>query len=584
MKPKLVKKGLTKRPKMLLLGMPGAHSSFFEMNIAQLPQGPLLRPANSFPKRIKEWVNTPFINIFNPNKKAPYMGLRLIEQNVSRYVDFKILEYPEGEGEILGILKRERDIDCIGISIGCENRVYQAKELSATIRRDFPGVNIIFGNYGAVAGKKLKILTPEDGMVLWDNEQERETKKGKNQDFYSGEGVHDVRLWFKENGVNAGDPNTPLFSRAIPDPDIFSQNRLARWLMEKTGFIPMPNDQNKIGVSIGCTNNCSFCNTRFKFNRSKTYLYRKAEDIFHEMERVHDLDCKNPKSPPESLFFLMDENFMKDEMVKSGVGQINFLEIAERLCHLIEHSGKNIHWGTFSDVKSLLGYTRRKGSFAGLVRGGLQSVWIGLESKEDVFNKRGGASTKEVEEMIAEVQSFGISIIGSFIPGLSIHTESPSVRRFDTLREFRKSIEEKGAHELDVWFHEKKEELLKVFYQVLCYSPKGDLVKAVEGMKTGIEKSAVLNVIRQHSKNADSKADHTRGVEESILSALQHILLFSKEKFLKMVEKVLTLDKYEKLNIWEDVDWWIKQKTGCRQVMMYSITGVVGNHNYMLRL
>jgi hypothetical protein len=29
--------------KMLLIGMPGADSSFYEMNIAQLPQGPRIK-------------------------------------------------------------------------------------------------------------------------------------------------------------------------------------------------------------------------------------------------------------------------------------------------------------------------------------------------------------------------------------------------------------------------------------------------------------------------------------------------------------------------------------------------------------
>jgi len=414
------------KPHILLLGMPDAHSSFFEMNIAQIPQGPKLNFALHLPKPVRKKINGFFVNIFNPKKKAPYMGLRLIIQNLRDYVDFSLIEYPRNDDEAISFLMRNKNIEAIGISIGCENRVYQAKELSGKIRTARPEINIIFGNYGAVAGKKLNILNENDGYVLWDSEEEREEKRKQNRDFYTGEGVHDMRLWLKGRGIFAGDPDSPLISEAIPDPDILPTGTVARWFSEKMGFLNMPNDNNKMGISIGCTNNCSFCNTRFKFNRSKTFLFRKAEEIYHAMEKTLDKNLQRHDFPPEALFFLMDENFMKEEKVKSGEGKINFLEVAERLCELIEHSEKNIHWGTFSDVRSLLGYKNRHGNYLGLVRGGMQSIWVGLESKEDVFDKRGGATVEEVEEMIHEIQDLVITIIGAFILGLDIHAEGES--------------------------------------------------------------------------------------------------------------------------------------------------------------
>jgi len=49
---------------------------------------------------------------------------------------------------------------------------------------------------------------------------------------------------------------------------------------------------------------------------------------------------------PETLFFLMDENFMRP------------LDNTEELCKLVENSGKNIRWGTFGDIKGLLEYKK----------------------------------------------------------------------------------------------------------------------------------------------------------------------------------------------------------------------------------
>jgi hypothetical protein len=73
------------------------------------------------------------------------------------------------------------------------------------------------------------------------------------------------------------------------------------------------------------------------------------------------------------------------------------------------------------------------------------SIWIGLESKADVFKKRGGASIKEVEAMIQELQNMGILVFGSFIPGLGIHTEGDTKIIKDE-EELKKRIKEKNKN------------------------------------------------------------------------------------------------------------------------------------------
>ena len=170
----------------------------------------------------------------------------------------------------------------------------------------------------------------------------------------------------------------------------------------------------------------------------------------------------------------------------------------EELCRLVEESGKNIRWGTFGDIKGLLEYKKKYQNFRGLVRGGMLSIWIGLESKADVFKKRGGASIDEVETIIRELQDLGILVFGSFIPGLSIHTEGKT-----------RVVEDE---------EEIKKKLIK----------KNNLNKTQLRQAIGTEVAARKN----------------RG-------------------------------QYDLLNIWEDIQWWLKLNTAANQVMMLTDTRLV---------
>jgi hypothetical protein len=500
---------------MLMIGMPGADSSFYEMNIAQLPQGPRLRfmewlfnvldMSSTNRRRIRMAVGLE--NLFNPSRRTPYMGMRLIEYNLRDYLDISLVEYPKSHRWIVNHVKRNPEIAIVGMGIGCENRVYQAKKLCADIRRARPDIKIILGSYGASAGKKLGVLTAKDGTVLWDSEEERETKKKQGLDFYKGEGVHDIRLWLRnEAGIDAGAPDMPLVSEAIPDSGNVAAGGWKQRFKGALGFVTMPKDSHKLVSAIGCSNKCGFCNTSKMFNREKTYLYQNAARIFEPMETVYDRNAARSDYPPEATFFLMDENFMKDEKVMSACGMINFLDTAKELCGYIEHSGKNIHFGTFSDIKSLVNVRQKDGDFKSLVRGGLTSIWIGIESRGDVFDKRGGATPETVKSIVDELQHLGVVVIGSFIPGLPYHTEGPT-RIFD------------------------------------------DEDRVKEAIRTA--------------------EDLTPGQVEA--------------RFAEMIKERINSGKFDRLNIWEDFEWWKSLRTGARQVMSHSITGIVGNHRHMFR-
>ena len=156
-------------PKILFFGMPDADTSYWDMNIAQAPQGPTLKAFGLLPKFISKKINTGLKYIFNPRKKAPYTGMHLIKQNLEQDViggvDITLIDHPTGK-EILRIIKKTY-FKVIGIAIGCENKVYEAKALAQRIRKHSKNkdVEIVFGNYGATTGKQQGILTNADGAV-----------------------------------------------------------------------------------------------------------------------------------------------------------------------------------------------------------------------------------------------------------------------------------------------------------------------------------------------------------------------------------------------------------------------------------
>jgi len=86
------------KPKMLFFGMPEADSSYWSMNIAQAPQGPTLQKLPFLPDFIGGKINARLKYIFNPRKKAPYVGMHLIKQNLEKDikggVDITLIDYP----------------------------------------------------------------------------------------------------------------------------------------------------------------------------------------------------------------------------------------------------------------------------------------------------------------------------------------------------------------------------------------------------------------------------------------------------------------------------------------------------------
>jgi hypothetical protein len=101
-------------------------------------------------------------------------------------------------------------------------------------------------------------------------------------------------------------------------------------------------------------------------------------------------------------FFVMDENFLLHR------------ERALRLLVLMEQHGKAWSFNVFSSANALSKYSLEQ-----LVSLGISWVWMGLEGETSQYTKLRGVDTFE---LVKQLQSIGIRVLGSTIIGLENHT------------------------------------------------------------------------------------------------------------------------------------------------------------------
>jgi radical SAM superfamily enzyme YgiQ (UPF0313 family) len=150
-------------------------------------------------------------------------------------------------------------------------------------------------------------------------------------------------------------------------------------------------------ASVGCPMGCNFCSTSAFFGgKGKVLnLYSTGEELFRLMERTEA--ARNVKS-----FFIMDENFLLQRQ-----------RAMDLLAHM-QAAGKSWALHIFSSANAI-----RKYSCDELVRLGVSSIWVGLESPRSTYSKLEGADTMQLAR---DLRAHGIVLLGSTIIGLEHHT------------------------------------------------------------------------------------------------------------------------------------------------------------------
>jgi hypothetical protein len=145
---------------------------------------------------------------------------------------------------------------------------------------------------------------------------------------------------------------------------------------------------------VGCQNSCRFCATSHKFERQYTPFLRTGREIFAACR-------KSEKMLGVDDFGLMDENFCKDS------------ERARQLLEQMEIHGRAYSFSTFSSAETIVKLGR---DF--LLRLGVNFLWIGVESKANLFEKTKGI---DLQALIADLQNHGITVLASSILFLEHH-------------------------------------------------------------------------------------------------------------------------------------------------------------------
>ncbi len=260
-----------------------------------------------------------------------------------------VLDFPSEKRFIKEI---QKEYDYIGISFILSN-FNKAKRMADLVRKHAPRSRIILGGHGTMIQGIEKII--EHDYIC------------------RGEGVTWLRRLLGEDENLDHSFKHPILHASLTK----------RYL-----GIPTKTNSTVIMPGVGCPNACRFCCTSHFFGKKYINFFSTGQEIF-------DICVDIEKHLGYQEFTIMDENFLK------------YADRAKELLCLMEKNNKPYHFDLFSsaDTVAELGVEF-------LVRLGVRFIWIGVESKFDMYDKNKGIDFKY---MIRNLREHGIAVLASSI-------------------------------------------------------------------------------------------------------------------------------------------------------------------------
>ena len=252
----------------------------------------------------------------------------------------------------------KKGYDYVGISFIVPNFI-KAKRMAELIREHAPESKIVLGGHGTM-------IPDIEQMVEHDH-------------ICRGEGVK----WFRRLLGEA--PDRPFKHPALPS--AFSKRVVGA---------PLKSDAGVLIPGVGCPNACRFCCTTHFFDKKYTPYFESGQELFNECVRIEEATGFRE-------FFIMDENFLKQT------------DRARELLHLMQEHDKPYRFGIFSSAETI---AEVGAEF--LARMGVHFLWIGVESKHEIYEKNKGIDLKA---MIRSLRDHGIGVIASGILFLEQHDQ-----------------------------------------------------------------------------------------------------------------------------------------------------------------
>jgi len=265
-----------------------------------------------------------------------------------------VLDFPS-EKRFIKELKTHA-YDLVGISFIAMN-VSKAKRMAELVRRHAPRAKIAIGGYGTAIEGIERII---------------------DCDYVArGEGIRWLREYARE------DPSRPVFH---PSLHVTMRRRIYG--------IPLPCYTGVLIPGVGCIMGCSFCCTSHFFGKSYIPFINSGEELFDVCRRMSS-ELKTDE------FFIMDENFLRHK--EKSMGLLAAME-REKVFYL---------FSIFASANAIQEF-----GIDNMLRLGIDLVWIGVESKRDIFNK---TKSIDIPKMITDLRKAGIAVLSSGIIGLDHH-------------------------------------------------------------------------------------------------------------------------------------------------------------------
>jgi len=250
----------------------------------------------------------------------------------------------------------QKGYDYIGITFIVPN-FKKASKMAKTIRELSPKSKIILGGHG-VSIPDIESLVDHDFICR-------------------GEGVYFLRKLFGED-----------IDKPIKHPLEYSS--FNRQVMG----VPWASSSGILITGVGCPNKCRFCATSHFFGSYIPYLKTGKE--------IYDVCCRYEDEKKVTDFGVLDENFLKMK------------DRALELLELMEKNNRFFNFSIFSSAETL----KALGDLDILVRLGITFVWIGVESKKEIYQKN---KNIDFHLLIKELRTRGISVLASSILFLEDH-------------------------------------------------------------------------------------------------------------------------------------------------------------------
>ena len=169
-------------------------------------------------------------------------------------------------------------------------------------------------------------------------------------------------------------------------------------------------------AGLGCPHGCEFCCTSHFHGRKHIPLLKTGEDIYREIRRVHKT-LGSVKLP----IGIIEEDFLMQKQ-----------RAQEYLDCVLKDQGEPINISCFASAYSISQWDPED-----LVRMGIQTLWISVESREAPYAKLKGIDVKKIFDTL---HANGINTLASLILGHDFHTTEKVWDDFEYLMSMKPTL------------------------------------------------------------------------------------------------------------------------------------------------